>query len=199
MYRGVTFPDVQSRRRTSKIWPWRRCRSLWGRDFGDTRQPRPSRWHAAATPLSTPTLKHGPLPGGLRPKAFKSGLKDDRKLLLVPCSHHVHFKHFKKRRFSNLRADVFRFVAEQRRGQLERRVSQKSQPTRREMSEGNNPLPRKPLKKPQKNLFHGWKLRRGTSRKNSQGETRNQTNERKTKSETQGLARLHSVASLPGD
>lgn len=70
--------------------------------LGDTRQPRPSRWHAAATPLSTPTLKHGPLPGGLRPKAFKSGLKDDRKLLLVPCSHHVHFKHFKKRRFSNL-------------------------------------------------------------------------------------------------
>lgn len=80
--------------------------------LGDTGQPRPSRWHAAATPLSTTTLKHGPLPGGLRPKAFKSGLKDDRKLLLVPCSHHVHFKHFKKRRFSNLRADVFRFVAE---------------------------------------------------------------------------------------
>lgn len=97
--------------------------------LGGTRRPRPSR---------TPTLKHGPLPGGLRPTAFKSGLKDDRKLLLVPCSHHVHFKHFKKRRFSNLRADVFRFVAEQRRGQLERRVSQKSQLMRREMSEGNN-------------------------------------------------------------
>lgn len=66
--------------------------------LGGTRRPHPSR---------TPTLKHGPLPGGLRPKAFKSGLKDDRKLLLVPCSHHVHFKHFKKRRFSNLGVTCF--------------------------------------------------------------------------------------------